>query len=40
MMENIIAIKSYAFVLKIIKLYKSVINDKKEFALSKHYKNN
>ncbi len=33
--ENIIAIKSYAFALKIIKLYKSVINEKKEYVLSK-----
>lgn len=37
---NIIAIKSYAFALNILKLCKSVINCKKEFVLMKHYKNN
>jgi len=33
--DNIIATKSYAFALRIIKLYKFLISDKKEFVLSK-----
>jgi four helix bundle protein len=35
MKENIIATKSYAFALRIIKLYKYLISEKKEFVLSK-----
>jgi four helix bundle protein len=33
--ENIVATKSYAFALRIIKLYKYLISEKKEFVLSK-----
>lgn len=33
--KNIVANKSYAFALRIIKLYKYLISDKKEFVLSK-----
>ena len=33
--ENIIATKSYAFALRIIKLYKYLVLEKKEFVLSK-----
>ena len=33
--ENIVQDKSYAFALRIIKLYKHLIYDKKEFVLSK-----
>ena len=33
--ENIVQNKSYAFALRIIKLYKHLIYDKKEFVLSK-----
>ena len=33
--ENIVAVKSYAFALRIIKLYKYLVADKKEFVLSK-----
>ena len=33
--ENIVATKSYAFALRIIKLYKFLISEKKEFVLSK-----
>lgn len=34
-MKNVIAIKSYAFAIKIINLYKFLIQEKKEFVLSK-----
>ena len=33
--HNIVQIKSYAFAVKIIKLYKHLCEDKKEFTLSK-----
>jgi len=33
--ENIIMNKSYAFALRIVKLYKFLISDKQEFVLSK-----
>jgi four helix bundle protein len=33
--DNIIVKKSYSFALEIIRIYKYLINDKKEFALSK-----
>lgn len=33
--ESIIAGKAYAFALEIIKLYKKLVNDKKEYVLSK-----
>lgn len=33
--ENIIAIKSYEFALKTVKLYKSIVFDHKEYVLSK-----
>lgn len=33
--KNIVANKSYAFALRIIKLYKYLLSDKKEFVLSK-----
>ncbi len=35
MKENIIASKSYAFALRIIKLYKFLVSEKKEYVLSK-----
>ncbi len=35
MKENIIATKSYAFALRIVKLYKFLTKEKKEFVLSK-----
>jgi four helix bundle protein len=35
MKENIIKNKSFDFALRIVKLYKHLINDKKEFVLSK-----
>jgi four helix bundle protein len=35
MEENAIKIKSYAFALRIVKLYKHLSSDKKEFILSK-----
>lgn len=35
MKENIVATKSYAFALRIIKLYKFLVSEKKEFVLSK-----
>jgi four helix bundle protein len=35
MKENIIKNKSFEFALRIVKLYKHLINDKKEFVLSK-----
>jgi four helix bundle protein len=35
MKENVIRQKSYAFALQIIRLYKVLVNDKKEFVLSK-----
>ncbi|MEP6468093.1 MAG: four helix bundle protein, partial [Parafilimonas sp.] len=34
-MENVIALKSYAFAIRIINLYKFLIQEKKEFVLSK-----
>ncbi len=34
-MENIVAVKSYAFAIRIVKLYKFLSEDKKEFVLSK-----
>lgn len=34
-MENIIAVKSYAFAIRIVKLYKHLSVEKKEFVLSK-----
>ncbi len=34
-MKNVIALKSYAFAIKIINLYKFLIQEKKEFVLSK-----
>lgn len=34
-MENVISKKSYAFAIRIIRLYKFLIEDKKEFILSK-----
>lgn len=34
-MENVIAIKSYAFAIRIVKLCKALSQDKKEFILSK-----
>jgi hypothetical protein len=34
-MENVISKKSYAFAIRIITLYKFLIEDKKEFILSK-----
>ncbi|HEY2727811.1 MAG TPA: four helix bundle protein [Parafilimonas sp.] len=34
-MENIIAIKSYAFAIRIINLYKFITQDKKQFVLTK-----
>ena len=33
--ENVIASKSYAFALEIIRLYKTLNNNKKEYVLSK-----
>ena len=33
--ESIISTKSYAFALEVIKIYKYLINEKKEFVLSK-----
>lgn len=33
--DNVIQIKSYAFAVKIIKIYQFLANDKKEFVLSK-----
>lgn len=33
--ENVVQIKSYDFALKIIKMYKYLNNEKKEFILSK-----
>lgn len=34
-MENIVATKSYAFAIRVVKLYKHLSQDKKEFVLSK-----
>ncbi|HVX25889.1 MAG TPA: four helix bundle protein [Parafilimonas sp.] len=34
-MKNVVATKSYAFAIRIINLYKFLIQDKKEFVLSK-----
>ncbi|WP_293297418.1 four helix bundle protein [Pedobacter sp. UBA4863] len=34
-MENIVAVKSYAFAIRIVKLYKLLLQEKKEFVLSK-----
>ena len=33
--ENVVAEKSYAFALRVIKLYKFLVEDKKEYVLSK-----
>ena len=33
--DNIVQIKSYAFAVKIIKIYKHLCDDKKEYVLSK-----
>lgn len=33
--ENIIAQKTFAFALNIVKLYRSIVNDQKEYVLSK-----
>ena len=35
MKENIIQVKSYAFSLKIVKLYKQLVDEKREYVLSK-----
>ena len=35
MKENIVAIKSYAFALRIVNLYKYLVNEKHEYVLSK-----
>ncbi len=35
MKENIILVKSYAFALRIVKLYKYLCEEKKDFVLSK-----
>ena len=35
MKENIIQIKSYAFALRIVKIYKHLCEEKKEYVLSK-----
>jgi four helix bundle protein len=35
MKESIIGVKSYAFALKIVKLYQHLCEDKKEYVLSK-----
>ena len=34
-MENVVAIKSYAFAIRVVKLYKHLSQEKKEFVLSK-----
>lgn len=34
-MENIVAVKSYAFAIRVVKLYKLLSQEKKEFVLSK-----
>lgn len=34
-MENIVAVKSYAFAIRVVKLYKHLSQEKKEFVLSK-----
>ncbi|MCK9290126.1 MAG: four helix bundle protein [Bacteroidales bacterium] len=34
-MENVVAVKSYAFAIRIVKLYKFLSEDKREFVLSK-----
>src|SRR3954469_24394786 len=34
-MKNVIAVKSYAFAIRIINMYKVLIQEKKEFVLSK-----
>lgn len=35
MRENIVVIKSYAFALEIVKLYRILVSEHKEFVLSK-----
>ena len=35
--DSIIAKKSYAFALEVIKTYKNLVQDKKEFVLSKQF---
>jgi four helix bundle protein len=35
--DSIIAKKSYAFALEVIKMYKNLVEDKKEFVLSKQF---
>jgi len=35
MKESVLKKKSYEFAIKIVKLYKFLVNDKKEFVLSK-----
>ena len=35
MRENVIHIKSYAFALRVVKLYKYLVSEKKEYVLSK-----
>ncbi|OGF18927.1 four helix bundle protein [Candidatus Falkowbacteria bacterium RIFCSPLOWO2_02_FULL_45_15] len=35
MKENVVAIKSYAFALRIVNLYKYLVNEKHEYVLSK-----
>jgi len=34
-MENVVAVKSYAFAIRIVKLYKLLSHEKREFVLSK-----
>ena len=38
MKENVIKEKSYAFALRVIKAYKFLSDEKREFVLSKHQK--
>jgi len=35
MRENVVKSKSFAFAIKVVKLYQFICNDKKEFVLSK-----
>ena len=35
MKENIIQVKSYTFSMKIVKLYKKLVDEKREYVLSK-----
>ena len=37
MKENVIAVKTYSFALKAIKLYQHLTADKREFVLSKQF---